>query len=128
MSTIHAIFGTIPNGIRREDTGARATPGAKATMSICLSMFDTLAVPVICGTGDTGIANNFSFKPIQVQIFRPSAETEALVESYERKYESVQRELESFKGRPSKPIENFGKTRAMFPNLSDFRCRLAVSP
>ena len=92
-------------------------------------MFDTLAVPVICGTGDTGIANNFSFKPIQVQIFRPSAETEALVESYERKYESVQRELESFK---RQTIKADAKTSAR-PGLCSRICQIsdaapAVSP
>lgn len=76
--------------------------GRKGDCVDLLSVFDTLAVPVICGTGDTGIANNFSFKPIQVQIFRPSAETEALVDSYERKYKNVQRKPESFKRRQIK--------------------------
>jgi uncharacterized protein YcgI (DUF1989 family) len=71
--------------------------GRKGDYVDLLSVFDTLAVPVICGTGDTGIANNFSFKPIQVQIFSRSRETEAHVESYEIRYASMQRKLESFK-------------------------------
>ncbi|MBI2090199.1 MAG: urea carboxylase-associated family protein [Deltaproteobacteria bacterium] len=71
--------------------------GRKGDYVDLLAMFDILAVPIICGSGDTQITSNYGFKPIQVQVFRPSAETEAICASCASKYESVQRRLEHFK-------------------------------
>jgi len=42
-----------------------------------LALMDVLAVPIVCGSGDLGQISNFCFKPIQVQIFEASAETDA---------------------------------------------------
>ena len=97
--------------------------GRKGDCVDFLSMFDTLAVPVICGTGDTGIANNFFFKPIQVQIFRPSVETEGLVESYERRYECVQRKLESFKRQAIKADRELRRDPGYVPEFVRFPIR-----
>jgi uncharacterized protein YcgI (DUF1989 family) len=44
-----------------------------------LALFDLLAVPVTCGSGDVFTTSNFSFKPIQVEIYSPSPETMNLV-------------------------------------------------
>lgn len=62
-----------------------------------LAIFDTLAVPIVCGSGDTGITSNYSFKPIRIQVFAKSEETENLVKFYEAKYGHLQRRLEDFK-------------------------------
>jgi uncharacterized protein YcgI (DUF1989 family) len=62
-----------------------------------LAMFDTLAVTAICGSGDTGPTANYSFKPIQVQVFQPSPETEDLVRRYEARYGGAQRTVDDFR-------------------------------
>jgi hypothetical protein len=59
-------------------------------------MFDMLAVPIVCGSGDTQLTSNYAFRPIQVQIFKASAETEAICKSYEAKYGPSQRKLKDF--------------------------------
>ncbi len=71
--------------------------GRKGDYVDLLSIFDTLAVPIVCGSGDTGITSNHSFKPIQIQVFAKSDETVNLVNSYEAKYGHLQRRLEDFK-------------------------------
>lgn len=62
-----------------------------------LAMYDVLAVPIICGSGDTQITSNYAFKPIQIQVFKTSPDTEALCKNYEIRYGSAQRKLEDFK-------------------------------
>lgn len=47
-----------------------------------LALMDVLAVPITCGSGDIGQLSNFSFKPIQVQIYKPSKETRDLTRTY----------------------------------------------
>ena len=44
-----------------------------------LALFDLLAVPITCGSGDVYPTSNFAFKPIQVQVFEPSVATNDLV-------------------------------------------------
>jgi uncharacterized protein YcgI (DUF1989 family) len=43
-----------------------------------LSMFDTLCVPVVCGSGDIVVTSNFRFKPIRIQVFSASESSMAL--------------------------------------------------
>jgi uncharacterized protein YcgI (DUF1989 family) len=40
-----------------------------------LALMDVLAVPAICGSGDLWTTSNFSFKPIQIQVFEASPES-----------------------------------------------------
>lgn len=54
-----------------------------------LAIIDTLAVPIVCGSGDTGITSNFSFKPIRVQVYGSSNETLQLVERVERRHTGI---------------------------------------
>jgi len=68
--------------------------GRKADCIDLLSLFDTLSVPVICGGADS---NNFSYKPIQIQVYKASAQTEALVASLERRHGPAQRTLKDFR-------------------------------
>lgn len=71
--------------------------GGKGDFVDLMAMFDTLAVPIVCGSGDTGLTSNYSFKPIQIQVFESSPDTESLVRFYETKYGRLQRKLEDFK-------------------------------
>ena len=47
-----------------------------------LAMMDVLAVPIVCGSGDITGISNFFLKPIRVQAFESSAETNALAEEH----------------------------------------------
>lgn len=71
--------------------------GRKGDYVDLLAMFDTLAVPIVCGSGDTGLTSNYAFKPIQAQIFEPSTGTLSLVEDYEKKYRMSARTLKDFR-------------------------------
>ena len=51
-----------------------------------IAFYDTLAVPVTCGSGDIRWTSNFSFKPIQLQIFEASAETKWILEDVKSRY------------------------------------------
>ncbi len=57
--------------------------GQKGDYVDLLTMFDTLAVPIVCGSGDTGITSNFSFKPIRIQVYGSSQETLQMAEDIE---------------------------------------------
>ena len=45
-----------------------------------LALMDVLAVPIVCGSGDLGQISNFCFKPIQVEVFSASDETNRRVD------------------------------------------------
>jgi uncharacterized protein YcgI (DUF1989 family) len=47
-----------------------------------LALMDVLAVPITCGSGDLGQVSNFGFKPIRVQVFERSEESDAVVKQY----------------------------------------------
>ena len=42
-----------------------------------LALMDVLAVPVTCGSGNLWVTSNFSYKPIQVQVFEATRQTTA---------------------------------------------------
>ncbi len=97
--------------------------GKKGDYVDWMALMDVLAVPVICGSGDVKFTSNFSFKPIQVQVFDKSAETEKLVDGYLREYLSLknQRSIETFhvkeikKERELTPIPGYQPRFVNFP-------------
>jgi uncharacterized protein len=95
--------------------------GRKGDYVDLLAMFDTLAVPIVCGSGDTQLTSNYAFRPIQVQIFKASADTDAICSSYESKYGSAQRKLGDFQvadirtERELKPNPNYKPQFVNFP-------------
>ena len=54
--------------------------GRKGDHVDLLALMDVLAVPAVCGSGNLWVTSNFSYKPIQVQVFEASAETSALAQ------------------------------------------------
>jgi uncharacterized protein YcgI (DUF1989 family) len=66
-----------------------------------LAMMDVLAVPAICGEGDLWITSNFSFKPIQIQVFQKSKTSAALAQSEWKAACNLktQRKLKDFRNR-----------------------------
>ena len=69
-----------------------------------LALFDVLAVPVICGSGDVRPTSNFSFKPLRVQVFESSPDTEGIVRRVHQRYGSYrsQRTVDQFRVREIK--------------------------
>ena len=56
--------------------------GPKGDYVDLLALMDVLAVPVTCGSGDIGQVSNFGFKPIRVQVFRASEQSNKLMAGY----------------------------------------------
>ena len=98
-------------------------PGKKGDYIDLLAMMDVLAVPVVCGSGDTDKVSNYWLKPIQVQIFEPSDETERLKQIYRQKYAGLrnQRTVDDFRikeirtERELKPIPGYKPRFINFP-------------
>ena len=66
-------------------TAGRNT-GRKGDHVDLLALMDVLAVPIICGGGDSGRVSSYWFKPLKVEIFRHSDETNKLAQDYIDKY------------------------------------------
>lgn len=63
-------------------TYIRRNSGRKGDYVDLLALMDVLAVPILCGSGDVQPTANFSPKPLRVQIFAASAESERLTKGY----------------------------------------------
>lgn len=68
--------------------GAMWNPAKAGDYVDLLALFDTLAVPIICGSGDITEVSNYSLKPIRIQIFEKSKETLSIVDLLEDKLSS----------------------------------------
>lgn len=58
--------------------------GRKGDSVDLMAVFDSLCVPVVCGSGDVSITSNFFFKPIRIQVYGCSEETLHLAEGIGR--------------------------------------------
>jgi uncharacterized protein YcgI (DUF1989 family) len=107
--------------------------GRKGDYVDLLAMFDTLAVPIVCGSGDTQTTSNYAFKPLQVQVFERSADTERLVQQYEARYGPTSRTLADFKvreirtDRELRPDPNYVPEFVNFP-IRTRRIAVELSP
>lgn len=61
-------------------------PARKGDRIDFLAMFDVLAVVATCGIGDLVGTNNYTFNPVQVQVFERTNETSRLVDDVEQKW------------------------------------------
>jgi uncharacterized protein YcgI (DUF1989 family) len=57
----------------------RRNSGKQGDFVDLLALMDVLAVPVVCGSGDVTGVSNYSLRPIRVQVFGASPETEQVV-------------------------------------------------
>jgi uncharacterized protein YcgI (DUF1989 family) len=86
-----------------------------------LALMDTLAVPIVCGSGDVRPTSNYSFKPIQVQVFEPSNDSQAVAEELWRKHSRFSRTLQDFRvqdirtERELKPVPGYEPKFVNFP-------------
>jgi hypothetical protein len=83
---------------------------------------DVLAVPITCGSGDLRFTSNFSFKPIQIQVFEPSQETNTLVEEHLNEYGTLknQRSLDTFRIKDIKKERELKAIPDYKPNFVNF--------
>jgi uncharacterized protein len=87
-----------------------------------LACFDQLMVPTICGSGDTMLTSNFSFKPIEVEVFAASTGTSGLVDRImERsgKYRT-QRTVDQFRVQSIKTDRRLVPTPGFEPKFVNF--------
>jgi uncharacterized protein YcgI (DUF1989 family) len=63
--------------------------GRKGDHVDLLALFDTLAVPIVCGSADVFIVSNFRFKTVRVQVFEPSEQTLKLADELNALHNSL---------------------------------------
>lgn len=64
----------------------RWNPAQKADHVDFLAMFDSLAVPIVCGSSDLTGISNFTLAPLRIQVFEPSQSSMTVVEEIERRW------------------------------------------
>ena len=72
-----------------DETGRRQfkwNPAAPGDHIDLVAMFDVLAVVCVCGLGDLVGINNYTFTPIDLEVYAKSRATEALVDEAERRW------------------------------------------
>lgn len=67
-------------------------PGKAGAYVDLLALMDVLAVPIVCGSGDNTALSNWWPKPVKIEVFKPSDETEGMVEQYINRYSLKSRE------------------------------------
>lgn len=77
----------------------RRNTGKKGDYVDLLAFMDVLTVPIVCGSGDITGISNFFLKPIRVQVFRSSAETQAIGQEHVSRFGRYknQRSLSDFR-------------------------------
>jgi uncharacterized protein YcgI (DUF1989 family) len=81
-----------------DETGRRQfkwNPAQKGDRIDLLAMFDVLAVAVICGLGDLVGINNYTVKPINLEVYSASPDTEALVDELEQRWGRMESQVKS---------------------------------
>jgi uncharacterized protein len=81
-----------------DSTGRRQfkwNPAQKGDRIDLLAMFDVLAAAVICGIGDLVGINNFTFAPVRVEVYEPSAATAALTDQIESRWGRLESQVTS---------------------------------
>ncbi len=96
--------------------------GKKGDYVDLLALIDLLMVTAICGSGDVGPISNFSLKPIRIQVFEKSNETEDLVAVYEKRYFGLknQRTPTDFRVRDIKATRELVRDSTYKPNFPNY--------
>ena len=107
-----------------------ANTGRKGDCVDIVPFFDILAVPVTCGSGDIRWTSNFSFKPIQIQIFEPSSDTKAIVDQVNTRYGGFknQRTVDKFRVKEIKADRELRPTPGWKPQFVNFPIQVENIP
>lgn len=91
-----------------------------------IAFFDMLAVPVTCGSGDIRQTSNFSFKPIEIQVFEASSDTKAIVREVQKRHGSYknQRTVDQFRVKQIKPDRELKPVAGWEPRFVNFPIRV----
>jgi uncharacterized protein len=73
----------------------RWNPAQKGDRIDLLAMFDVLAVAVICGCGDLVGINNYTVKPIKLEIYSASPDTQSLVDAVEERWGRMESQVKT---------------------------------
>ncbi|MBE3142776.1 MAG: urea carboxylase-associated family protein [Planctomycetes bacterium] len=103
----------------------RRNPAKKGDFIDLLALMDVLAVPVICGQ-DVAYVSNMFLRPMRVQVFESSAETERLAQEYLRRYAGLrnQRTIESFRVKDIKTERELKPTAGYKPQFVNFPIKI----
>lgn len=81
-----------------DDSGRRQfkwNPARKGDRIDLLAMFDVLAVAVVCGLGDLVGINNYTAKPINLEVYSASSHTTRLVDEIEERWGRMESQVTS---------------------------------
>ena len=87
-----------------------------------LAMMDVLAVPIVCGSGDIMPTSNFTLKPISIQIYEESTDSNKQVQELEKEYRSLrsQKTLDQFRTRDIKTDRELRPISDYKPNFVNY--------
>ncbi len=99
----------------------RRNPAKKGDSIDLLALMDVLAVPVICGQ-DVAYVSNMFLRPMRIQIFEPTAETEHLAQEYLQRFGGLrnQRTLDSFRVKDIRTDRELKATPGYKPQFVNF--------
>ena len=91
-----------------------------------LACFDQLMVPIVCGSGDVYWTSNFSFKPLQIQVFEASEMTRELTEKILKRAGSFrnQRSVEHFRVKDIRSDRELKPVRGFKPHFVNYPIRV----
>jgi hypothetical protein len=96
--------------------------GKKGDYVDLLALMDVLAVPVTCGSGNLWVTSNFSYKPIQVQVFEATRQTTAAAEREWKENCSLvtQRTAKDFKNQTIRTLPELTPDSGFEPDFVNF--------
>lgn len=85
-----------------------------------LACYDTLCVPVTCGSGDVHPTSNFFLRPIRIQVFEASSESNTTAEEVRKRFEANHAGVrtgpdENSTDRTLQPIEDYKPDFLRYP-------------
>jgi len=115
---------TIDEQGRRQIRWNRAQKGDHVDF---LAMFDTLAVPIVCGSSDLTGISNFTFAPLRVQVFESSRSSMSVVEEIVRRWGKLQgqKSLEDFEVKQIHAMRELRRDSNYKPNFIPVPPRVA---
>jgi uncharacterized protein YcgI (DUF1989 family) len=95
-----------------------------------LACFDQLMVPIVCGSGDIYTTSNYSFKPIEIEVFDATAGTTALVDKIIARSGSWknQRSVDRYRVKDIKADRELKLVPNFKPNFVNFPIRVEEIP
>lgn len=106
----------------------RWNPAQKADHVDFLAMFDSLAVPIVCGGSDLTGISNFTLAPLRIQVFESSQSSMTVVEEVERRWGKLrgQKTSEDFEVKQIYAMRELRRDPNYKPNFIPTPARVAL--